>query len=364
MRRKKKYKGVTLVTDRHGKRRYRLRLTLKGRKISTYINAEFGSPEFERQYAAALNGERGTQTRRDTFSYLIESYMGSLAFKSLAKTTRKQKLHRLNWLREAIGKARYSEMTAAHVERLMAKTTKTTANKIRADLSTLFDHATRLGLFNRPNPARLAASMKFQSRGFHSWSDAQVEQYRLYHPTGTTARLVLELALSTAAACVDLTTMTRAHIKSGAITYTRKKTGITAIGLPISATLDTELKALPSGQFILIATGRSAAFTAKGLGYAFAKWCAAAGLKGCSLHGLRKARARSLAESGASENEIAAFLAHATTGEAQRYTRAANRERLARNAAERENQGQTNVSNLVVQPLPKTAQAVDNKRNF
>ena len=361
MRTKKAYKGLTLVNDRHGKRRYRVRLTVKGRKIQGYINAEIGTNEFERQYAALLNGERGSQTRRDTFAYLIESYIGSLTFKSLASSTRRQKMNRLGWLREAIGKARYTDMTAAHVERLMAKTTNTTANKIRADLASLFDHASRLGVFNRPNPARLATKLKVKTSGFHSWNDAQVEQYRLHHKTGTTARLVLELALSTAAACADLASMTRAHIKGDSISYARKKTGIAASGLPITAELDAELRALPGDQFILIATARGTAYRPNFLSRVFREWCKAAGLDGLGLHGVRKARARSLAESGASENEIAAFLAHASTAEAQTYTKAANRDRLARNAAERENKTCSNVVQPFVQPFAKAAQVVENK---
>ena len=56
--------------------------------------------------------------------------------------------------------------------------------------------------------------------------------------------------------------------------------------------------------------------------------CAEAGLNHCSAHGLRKAGARRLAEHGATEWEVMAFLAHRTAKEASRYTAAANRARL------------------------------------
>nr|WP_301546287.1 tyrosine-type recombinase/integrase [Paracoccus saliphilus] len=65
----------------------------------------------------------------------------------------------------------------------------------------------------------------------------------------------------------------------------------------------------------------------------FANWfkdqCIAAGLPHCSIHGLRKAGATRLAEHGASEYEIMAFLAHKTPHEAATYTKAAGRARLA-----------------------------------
>jgi integrase len=58
----------------------------------------------------------------------------------------------------------------------------------------------------------------------------------------------------------------------------------------------------------------------------------------CSAHGLRKAAARRLAEEGCSAHEIAAWTGHLTLKEVERYTRAADQARLARQAmARREN---------------------------
>jgi hypothetical protein len=72
------------------------------------------------------------------------------------------------------------------------------------------------------------------------------------------------------------------------------------------------------------------------LGRFMAEKIAAAGLpKRCVTHGLRKAAARCLAESGCSANEIAAITGHATLVEVSRYTKAAEQKRLARAAIER-----------------------------
>src|SRR5262245_21768537 len=48
----------------------------------------------------------------------------------------------------------------------------------------------------------------------------------------------------------------------------------------------------------------------------------------CKAHGLRKAAARRLAEAGCSAHEIMAVTGHKTLGEVERYTRAAEQERL------------------------------------
>jgi len=54
----------------------------------------------------------------------------------------------------------------------------------------------------------------------------------------------------------------------------------------------------------------------------------AAGLHGCSAHGLRKAAARRLAEAGCSTHETG----HASLKEVARYTEAVDRRRLAQSA--------------------------------
>jgi hypothetical protein len=53
-------------------------------------------------------------------------------------------------------------------------------------------------------------------------------------------------------------------------------------------------------------------------------------------HGLRKAAARRLAEAGCSASEIAAITGHKTLAEVERYTRAADQERLARRAIQKQ----------------------------
>ena len=59
--------------------------------------------------------------------------------------------------------------------------------------------------------------------------------------------------------------------------------------------------------------------------------CLAAGITEGSAHGLRKAGATRLAEAGATEWEIASFLAHKDTKAAAVYVRKANRARMASN---------------------------------
>ena len=59
------------------------------------------------------------------------------------------------------------------------------------------------------------------------------------------------------------------------------------------------------------------------------RWCDEAGLSECSSHGLRKASATTAAENGATVNQLMAIYGWLTEKEATRYTKSANRKKLA-----------------------------------
>jgi integrase len=66
------------------------------------------------------------------------------------------------------------------------------------------------------------------------------------------------------------------------------------------------------------------------------KACTRAGLsRECTFHGLRKAACRRLAEAGCTVHEIAAISGHVSLKENERYTKAADQQRLARAALAR-----------------------------
>jgi integrase len=70
----------------------------------------------------------------------------------------------------------------------------------------------------------------------------------------------------------------------------------------------------------------------------FAEMVAAAGLpKSCSPHGIGKFAASDLALSGATTKETASVTGHRTLTEIERYTDAADRERLAISAMQKRN---------------------------
>ena len=92
------------------------------------------------------------------------------------------------------------------------------------------------------------------------------------------------------------------------------------------------IEATPSGHLNFLVTSYGKPYPGPGFGNWFRELCAGAGCPDVSAHGLRKATARRLAEIGCSTHEIAAITGHASLSEVERYTKAANRKRMAREA--------------------------------
>jgi integrase len=141
------------------------------------------------------------------------------------------------------------------------------------------------------------------------------------------------------ARCADVVRLGRGHVRNGAVHLTHQKTGA-ALAIPVTPTLAEAINAGASADHVVfLLNERGRAFTARGFSKWFVSQCERAGLKGVSAHGLRKAACRRLAEAGCSANEIAAISGHASLREVERYTRAADQARMARNAIARTQNG-------------------------
>jgi site-specific recombinase XerD len=70
-------------------------------------------------------------------------------------------------------------------------------------------------------------------------------------------------------------------------------------------------------------------FSEAGFGNWMRQRCDEAGLSDCSSHGLRKAIARRMAETGMSPHQIQAITGHTTLKEIERYTKAVRQKLIA-----------------------------------
>jgi integrase len=291
----------------------------------------YASPQFVAAYEAALVGAKAPRSKAQegSISWLVEQYLGGIKYKNLALSRKKTLRAQFDWLRRQAGDLPFARLEVRHVEALMGrKAGPAAANAVKKNLSLLFNYAIAKLNHKGANPARAAERFKMNADGFHTWTDAEVSRFLERHGAGTKARLALLLALNTGMARQDLARVGWQHVKDGRISYRRGKTSVVA-DLPILPELAAELAHMPADQMLFITHSEHAkGYTTESLGNWFKDRCDEAGVPG-RLHGLRKAGATRLADAGASEWEVASYLAHADTREASTYTKKANRAKLA-----------------------------------
>jgi integrase len=125
--------------------------------------------------------------------------------------------------------------------------------------------------------------------------------------------------------------------------------------IPLHPNLVAILSSVPKSNLTFLVTSFGAPFDPNGFGNWFRAQCDAAGLKHCSFHGLRKAAATRMADAGCTTEMIKA-VGGWRSREVERYTRAADQKRLARQALDMQlkTEGEQSLSNLASR-LDKTA---------
>ena len=326
--------------DRHGKlRRYFRRPGFK--RIA--LPGVPGPDEFMTAYQLALAGQPGrlqigaARTKPGTVNAAIVGYYSSLAFRSLARSTQRDRRAILERFREEHGDKRIALLPHDFIVRALGRRTPAMARYWAKALRGLLQFAVTEG-FRADDPTQGIKPPRIKSDGYHTWTEAEIAQYEVRHALGTRERLALSLLLYTAQRRGDVITMGRQHVRDGAITVRQQKTGAT-LQIPIHAELRTALDAIPSEHLTFLVTGQGGPYTAASFGNWFCKRRAEAKLPAaCSAHGLRKAACRRLAEAGCTAHQIAAISGHASLQEVERYTKAADQVRLARQAFAKERQ--------------------------
>lgn len=196
-------------------------------------------------------------------------------------------------------------------------------------LRTLVRYAMALGWTDRDPTAGVKG---YKSKEIHTWTEREIEIFEERWPDGSRERLAFALLLYTGQRGSDVHRMTWADIVHGTIRVAQQKTAA-KLTIPIHDTLDRILAITNHHQGTILVTAYGQSFSVKGLGNMVSAAIHGAGLpERCKPHGLRKPAARRLAEAGCSASEIAAITGHKTRAEVERYTRAVDQVRLARQA--------------------------------
>lgn len=261
------------------------------------------------------------------------SYYYDQSFLALAPSTQRPLRGILERFRDEYGDNRLALLQRHHITTLLGSKKRFAARHWLKAIRALMKYAVETGL-RQDNPATGVKLPNLKTDGYHSWTDAEIEQFEAHHGQETRARLALSLLLYTGQRRGDVIRMGRQNIRDGVVHVRQQKTGI-ELAIPIHARLAGIIAKTPANHLTLLTTQTGKPFSAAGFGNWFRDRCNEAGLAHCSAHGLRKAAARRLAEAGCSTNEIASITGHASLSEVQRYTKAADQKRLARAAMEK-----------------------------
>lgn len=333
--------NVRAIRDRHGKTRYRFR---RRGWPSAYLPGTPGSAEFHRAYAEIIERGASEPVSAKALHTVKPKSLDDLAARAKSGTKWRIKADRTRHVQGRIierflntvsqsgkryGDRPVADVTVAWLDRILAgmHETPAAANVLRKILSGLMDYAIKLQ-WRTDNPVALTDAYP-DGVGHPDWSEDEIAQYRATHCNGTMARLTLELALNTSARRCNVAILTRDDIKDGRIMVAHAK-GNNAASVMMLGSTKAALDALPATPFRhLITTQYGKPFTVAGLGNRMRKWCDEAGLKGRSLHGLRKAASRRIAESNGTDAQGQAVTGHRKAETFTHYRAAANRVALA-----------------------------------
>jgi len=372
MKRKRRYPGVSSFADRHGKLRWRWRKT----GFATYY---FRNPPdtvgFKEELAACEAGlpskaGEGRCVARSVGD-LVGRYYASANFNRGGLDDQRRRRLLIESFRQPFANDLVANFRWDHIEAILSdrskkvlKGTRTVggpfaALSLRKQLRRLFGYAKRLEWITE-NPVDEAERISApKTTGFYSWTDEDIVRYQTRHPLGTRARLALEIMLWTGQRRGDARLLGPEHLKDDQIVYRQGKTG-TALSLPAAPQLVEAIVAMGHiGSKTFLVTDYGKPFSKAGFGNKMREWCDEAGLPQCTAHGLRKAIARRLAESGESQQSIKSVGGWKGDAEVATYTAAADQRRLASAAV-----GRLSIADLanrksqLANPLP---QAPDRK---
>ena len=320
---------------RHGRAVWYVRVG-KGRRIR--IRADFGTPEFDAEYQAALSGvprPRGNGAPAvGTLAWLIERYRETSFWFDLAPTTRKL---RENIFRQVLASAGQRPFTKITHETIIAGRERraSTPHQARHFLDAmrgLFRWALEARHTKFDPTAAVGNPPRKKGDDFIPWTEEHVAMYQRRWPIGTRQRVWLDLLLYSGLRRGDAVRYGRQHLRNGVGRIKTEKSGFTITAVvPMLPILGETLAAGPCGDLTFIVGERGEPLTKEGFGNAFRDACRAAGVPG-SAHGVRKIAATTAANNGATTSQLKALFGWTSDSMAEVYTKAADRERLGKEA--------------------------------
>lgn len=316
-------------TTRHGRVVWYVRA---GHSKRVRINADYGTPEFDAAYRAALAGEPTPRKQRGaagTLEWLIDRYRASAAWAALKPSTRRQRDNIFAGVVARSGGAPFAGITRRTIAQARDDRSATpfAASNFLKAMRGLFAWALE-SEYVAVNPTQDVRIALPRTGGFRVWTEAEIDAFEARWPIGTRERLAMAILLYTGLRRGDASRLGRQHARDGMITIRTEKTG-QVVTIPMLACLRSVIDASKIGDMAYVVTESGRPMVKEAFGNWFSDACRAAGVPG-SAHGLRKAGATRAANNGASDAELEAIFGwRRGSKQAARYTETASRARLA-----------------------------------
>jgi integrase len=320
--------------SRHGTTRYYVR---KGHGPRTKIKADYDTPEFWREYQAALATPQPAakkEAAKGTLEWGLDRFRESSAWSGLSNATRRQSENIYRKVIAKSGTELLKHITAAHIlaGREKRKATPHAANNFLKSMRRFFQWAAdpNGGNMVKKNPTIGVTMLAGKNKdGFHTWTPEEIVRYEARWPVGTQQRLAFDIMQYTGLARGDVVRLGRQHIADGIITLRMEKPrGDGVVYPPVSAPLATSIAATKTGDLTFLINSYGTKWVKESFGNWFRDQCREAGCPG-SAHGIRKAAATLAAENGATVSQLMALFGWASERIALQYARKAERKRLA-----------------------------------
>jgi integrase len=276
-----------------------------------------GTPEFIASYNQAVSEK--IAPARDTLQSIVDSYLGSDEFTSLAPRTQKNYQEYIKLI-----SAKFSGFPLAGLSNPRArgiflawrddlgKKSKSTADYAWSVLARIMSYALNRGLV-AVNPCKEGGRLYSGSRASSTWS--ATDEAAFMASASEPLCFAMQLALWTGQRQGDLLTLTWADYDGRYIRLRQSKTGA-RVTIPVAAklkeTLDAkaEIFALknPNDKILTNQAGRP--WTSDGFKTSWGKACGKAGITDLTFHDLRGTAVCRLAAAGCSVPEIATLSGH------------------------------------------------------
>jgi integrase len=216
-------------TSRHGKTVWYVRV---GKGSRFRLRAQFGTPDFDAEYQAAITGQprpKKGATAAGTLAWLIERYRETADWSTNSSATRKQ---RENIFRHVVASAGQQPVTKITSETIVAGRDRRahTPHQARHFLDAmrgLFRWAVKARHARYDPTAGVENPPRKKGDGFIPWTEEHVARYQRRWPLGTKERVWLDVLLYSGLRRGDAVRYGRQHVHNGIGRIKTEKSGFT-----------------------------------------------------------------------------------------------------------------------------------------